>query len=152
MGPQTSFQGVNIRDVNTAGAIEFVGVTTPQPGSAVTESLPNSNALCITLKTATTGPGGRGRVYLSGWSESMNDSTGQVVAAAATGANNFLGQLLSDVQAAFGGTTAWVVARRGHPAYTIPAINVPAVVSVGNNVVSFTNRDLTWDSQRRRVQ
>jgi len=152
MGAQTIFQGVNIRDVNTAGQIEFIGSTTPQAGTAVVESMPNNVALCVSLPTGTTGPGGRGRLYLGGWSEAENDATGQISSAASTAAFNFCATLNNDVAAAFGSPSNWVVARRNHPAYTIPAVNVAAQAGQSNNVLNFLVRDTVWDSQRRRVQ
>ena len=144
-----SFAGVNLRDLRNANMplVSSTGASTPGTGAGL--ALANGVSACITLRTATAGRGGRGRVYLPGLdSTAMNAGTGNFSAAFQTAAQNFVtavetamtGQsvthaLAGPARATFMGTSGTVHAAR-------PAAPLP--------VTSILMRLLTPTSQRRR--
>lgn len=131
---------VTFRDRRTANAPEFVGLVA-RVGTNVTEALPGSNAVVVTLRTAFAGRGFRGRVYLGQWSEAANAASGVIAAATSTAAAAFITGL-RDITVA-GNAMTLAVAHQ-------VANGLPLEPGQLNDVTAHLVRDTRWDTQRRR--
>ena len=149
LGLTNAFLGIGLKNLDTARQAEFIDTVGGFTGTDTADDLPPSTALVVSLKTAVSGPRGRGRVYMCGLTESSNDSGGHAILGAANAAAGFI-QAVSDAVFAVG--MALCVANRGHLAYTSPftGAEVPAEDPGSNDVLSIAVQDLVWDSQRRR--
>lgn len=144
-----SFTGVSIKDLRAANNPELLSTGPAALGTGVTNAMPLNASLVITLRTAQSGPGFRGRVYLAG-----------MLATGVTDGLHFT-QAFSDAAVAFvqgiqsvatAQQTPLVVAQRalaagthadGSPFAARSASVVPVIAVVQEN--------LRVDSQRRRT-
>jgi hypothetical protein len=152
---------VGIRDLRTANQAEYLDVGALVPASGVGDALPGQIAVCVTLRTAQAGKSFRGRVYLGGWSEAENDTTGNTVQAASTAAVNFI-SAVSSAMTASGLTLA--VASRPAERYTVVKTTFhndgtttlrtitqgPARAGGSVPVTVVQSRNNGWETQRRR--
>lgn len=144
----TTVSGVSIRDVNTPNAPLINSNNAAVPGTSASPELPDEVAAVITLRTAFTGPGFRGRVYVPGWATNSL-ATGNVIAAAAVTALNSWGGTISGALAA--GTYTWVLGQPARAQYTGSTGRVhPARSAMSTTISQTVVRDNHWDSQRRR--
>jgi hypothetical protein len=111
--------------------------------------LPSGVALVITLKSATSGRTGRGRVYLTGYDDIASTVGGEASPDAMAFSVDFM-QAVSD--AVFANGMALTIANRAHDEYISPATGavVPAAPAGHHDVISITCQDNVFDSQRRR--
>lgn len=144
-----SFQGVNLRDLRTANMplVSSTGGSTAGTGAGL--ALAAGVAACITLRTASAGRGGRGRVYLPGLdSTSLNTTTGNFLAAFQTAAQNFMTEVGTALAAS---AITLSIANPARQQFTgITGTVHPARPANLLNVTSNTMRSLTPTSQRRR--
>lgn len=139
---------VGIRDINVANQAEFLDTGGAVAGSDAGQALPPQIALVITLRTALAGPRFRGRVYLPGWTETVNDAAGLCTSAAAEGGRLFIASIYNALVAS--GMELAVLSRpRDADLLHVPPITARAGVATPSNV--FVVRDLVWDTQRRRA-
>jgi len=144
-----SFTGVSLRNLDTARLAEFPNTVGGFVGGSVADALPAEVALVISLKSAVSGPRGRGRVYVPGWTTNSLGPEGQIIPTDATIARDFI-QAVSD--AIFANGMALCIANRAHDAYISPftGIEVPAEAAGTEDVLSIVVADDVFDSQRRR--
>jgi hypothetical protein len=141
----TSMVSVNLRDLRTPNAAEFVGTTAALVGTGAGNPLPNEVALCVTLRTALAGRSYRGRVYLGGFIVGENSATGQIVTALNTAAANTVFGWAAAMS-----TSAITMAILSRPRPAGPLGVPPAYAGALTPVISAVARDTLWDSQRRR--
>jgi hypothetical protein len=141
--------GIAMKNLNVPLASEFQDTIGGGAGTGVVKMLPSGVALVVTLKSATGGRTGRGRVYLSGYDTIALGGAGEATNDAVTFSRDFV-QAISD--AVFAEGFALTIANRAHDAYISPAtgIEVPAAPASHHDVVSITVSDNIYDSQRRR--
>lgn len=144
---QYALAQVTLRNINVANQAEFPDAGAAVVGTDTSHPLPPQTALVVTLRTAMAGPSYRGRVYMCGWGEGANDTTGLAVAGSAAGATAFVAGVQTDLAAA--GLTLAVLSRpRDADPLHIPPILAKA--GWGTAVTSIILRNLVWDTQRRR--
>lgn len=68
-----SYVATDVYDIRTSTGQIVTESTTGAPGTVAGEGLPTNLAVVVTLRTATRGRTGRGRVYVAGFSESNLD-------------------------------------------------------------------------------
>lgn len=138
----TAIDRVTVRNIAVANQPEFSATVTGAAGAGTTDILPRQVALVVTLRTALAGRSFRGRVYVPGFHELANDSTGRATTAARTFAEGLILNIRQ--QLSVRGLLMGVVSTRanGAPRPT----NIITDVTTGGVVV----RDGTWDNQRRR--
>lgn len=131
---------VGLRDLRTAGQPEFLDAGAAVAGTNPSDPLPPQVALVITLRTALVGQHYRGRVYLPGFGETTNTTSG----AASSGSNGvtFIGTIKSALQGS--GMDLGVISRPN-------PLATPPWTGFVTTVTSIVCRDLVWDTQRRRA-
>jgi hypothetical protein len=160
MPPGTQYVTIGLRDCSAAQQTMYVGVTAVLPGTATGEQLPAGAAVCVSLKTALSGARHRGRVYISGWSETVNAANGVIDAAGVSAAAGFITAVQTSMAA--NGLTLAVISRPSYAqqvthttalpsgATDTQVRSMPARPGAVNAVTSITVRNAVWDSQRRR--
>jgi hypothetical protein len=153
---------VGTRDLSTANQPEFLDTNALVSGTAVTDALPTSVAVCVTLRTALSGKSFRGRVYLGGFSEADNDPSGIGTQTLATACTSFMTAVSAAMTAS---SLTLAVSSRPAEAYTITKFTThndgtTSTRTIGrgaarsgqsNAVTSLAVRNLQWESQRRRT-
>lgn len=145
----TALASVTIRSVHTADQpiVQSTGAATPGTGGAVL-ALPNEMAICVTLRTALTGPANRGRMYLPGWIQTAV-TAGNVIGAGIVSTVPPWAQGFISIFAAQGYTL--VIGQRQRQQYTGSTGTLhPARAASSVAVTALVLRDNHWDSQRRR--
>lgn len=140
---------VALRDLSVLNALYILSSTAAQAiGSDTGQALPLEVAAVLTQRTALSGPGGRGRIYLTGFTTSTL-AVGNVISAACF---NQLGQYAAGLAGIF--TTQGVTQCLALPSrvgYTGSTGRVhPPRAAQTQDVVRTEVRDNHWDSQRRR--
>jgi hypothetical protein len=135
-----SLSSVGIRDIRTPNQPEYVDTGAAVVGTGTGDLLPLQTALCITLRTALAGRSYRGRVYLFGYAESVNDANGRIVSSATS--VSFVTAIKSAL--ASSSLDLGIISR---PAPTLPIPRAGGVTAV----TSIVARDTIWDTQRRRA-
>lgn len=148
MASTTILESLSIRSLNTANQPLFTSTGTPLGGAATGDPLPLSVASCVTLRTALAGKRFRGRMYLSGWSETSNDTAGRMTQGASTASVQLVSALTNTL--AVNGMNLAVVGRARDPV-TIPAVTRPALPGIVNRATAGIVRNLKWESQRQRT-
>lgn len=125
---------VGIRDINVASQPEYLGVNAAQAGLAAGVLLPSNVAYCVTLRTALAGKRYRGRYYQWGFTVNANAAGGipggTIIADTVAFVNGINTDLVSN------GLKLGVISRRG---------------LFITDVVTATNRNTGWSTQRRRL-
>lgn len=111
LSSQYTLDAIEVADVypgTSAGFQRVVGF----PGSAAgSDAMPPNDSLCITLRSEFRGPGGRGRIYLTGFSEDA--ASGGYWE---SGAQDFASTIASGLDTAFGefgtGSFRWCILHR----------------------------------------
>jgi hypothetical protein len=148
LAPTVSFVGVRIRDISAANFPFIPSAITAVPGTSAGTELPDETAICLTLRTAFTGPQNRGRLYVPGFATTAL-ATGNVVAAACVTAVQNWGTIIAGVLATNGYT--WCVGHQARAAYTGRTGTAhPARAAGSVPITTVSVRDNHWDSQRRR--
>lgn len=148
--PGTTLTGVTILDVRSGTGVEFNSTGAAMPGTSAGTGLPDEVAIAITLRTATRGPSGRGRIFMPGWASSATAVGGVIAAATVAAINAWAATNLAGVMATnIGSPVLGLPARKG---YTSPVTGrvFPARAATTVPITTFTVKDNHWDSQRRR--
>lgn len=66
IAPAVELAGVGVKDLRQMYQVEYVSTGLPAPGTAADAALPLQSALVVTLRTAQSGQGFRGRAYMPG--------------------------------------------------------------------------------------
>lgn len=157
----TRLEKVGLRDFRQPNQAEFRDIGAAVPGSAVGDSLPNSTAMCLTVRTALAGRSFRGRFYLGGFVEAANGPDGRAVAGAVSAALAFASGMNSAINA---GGMNWAVISRPAEAAVITKTTTDAAGNKTEDVlytikqkagsvtaaIAFESRDVRWETQRRR--
>jgi hypothetical protein len=147
----TSFNGVAIRDMTSPTNPIFLSTSAAVAGtSSSTVAMPESMAIVLTENLNVRGRGAKGRVYLGGWSQSADVTTGGISSTVQAALNAFGTAVLNGINS--NGMIACLaqVPRQQYIGYS--GTNHPARPAGHPVVSSYTCRDLVWDTQRRRVQ
>ena len=144
-----SLTSVQVLDVRSSTGTAFQSTGAAAPGTSASTALPDEMAAVITLRTATRGPSGRGRVYIPGWATNAEGAGGVIVATAVTALAAFAVLLSSTINTVIG---PWVIALPARQSYTSPTTGrqFPARAATTRLVTAAPVRDNHWDSQRRR--
>jgi hypothetical protein len=137
-----SLVSVGLRNVNVANQPEFLDSGAAVPGSATGDPLPPQIAFCVTLRTALAGRSYRGRVYLQGYTEASSDTNGNPTAGTGSVGVAFITAIGSTLTA---NNLTLAVLSRANPN------KLPPKAAFGTAVTAIVNRDLIWDTQRRRA-
>jgi hypothetical protein len=129
-----SLSQVGIRNIAQANQAEFLDAGAAVPGTAAGAILPPQIALVLTLRTALAGASFRGRVYLPGWTEDSNNTSGACDSAPGGNARDFVIAIASALTAA--GLQMAVLSRSR---------------LVGTPITSVVLRDFAWDTVRKRA-
>lgn len=144
----TAFAGVDLRDVSVPNAPIISSTGTAVAGTGTGGLLPDESAIVVTLRTAFTGPGFRGRMYFSGWDALQVAAGGGIAAALMTALQNWA-QGFTSIFAGQGYT--WVLGQPARAAYTgSTGRQHPARAAMSTNISAAVVRDNHWDTQRRR--
>lgn len=153
---------VGVRDLRVPNAAEFLDTGAGIPGAATGDPLPGFVSACFTLRTAKSGKSFRGRVYLGGFTEADNDTSGSAALAIATAGVNFLNAVKAAMTAS---QLTWAVASRPSEAYIInkttthndgttttkTLTRVTAKSGGVEPITSVSSRSGAWETQRRRT-
>lgn len=152
---------VGVRDLRGDHLPEFRDTGATAAGTGTGDALPSHVALCITLRTAGSGKSFRGRVYLGGYTETVNQAGGTCSQAAATGSIGFLTAI--DTALTSSGLRLAVLTRpqldtvitrtvtqaNGTTETTILS-HQTAKQGAARQVTLVESRNLNWETQRRR--
>jgi len=161
MHTSTLFQNVLVRDMANTNNPVFVGTGAAVPGTAPgTVAMPESNAIVLTENIAGRGRGLKGRIFIGGWVQSADVTTGGINTAVQTALNSYGIALASALSAQSLSACVAQPPRSAYLGYTGTAHPQRGTPGSGGNpgtgthiaVNSYTCRDLIWDTQRRRVQ
>jgi hypothetical protein len=142
--------GVGIRSVNNPNLPEFIGAGASIAGSdAAGDMMPRSVACVITLRTALVGKSYRGRVYIGGFNEAQNAGLGAIVAAASTAADTFVTSIANALIAQ--GLHLAVLSPALPERQTKGGLTLPAKPAFATDVISHSQRNAAWGSQRGRT-
>lgn len=160
--PSHTLFAAAVRDVRTADQPEYFGTGAQVAGTEPSaDPLPTGIALVVSLKTARAGPSGRGRVYLTGFTEADNTTAHIASAALITAAGNFISTIRTNLGTS--GLALAVLARAAerkavttetfHADGSVSSVveNHPARSASSAVVTSVVVRNNLWDSQRRRT-
>ena len=144
----TSLASVTLRSVHSGEESIVSSTGGAVAGTNPSIALPNEMAICVTLRTAKSGPSNRGRVYLPGLG-SDQVIAGNVVAPSLV---NEAGIWVQGFKVAFSAQGyTWVIGQRARAAYTGATGTLhPARPAASEEVLTAVCRDDHWDSQRRR--
>lgn len=151
------------RDLSAPNMPEFQDTGAAVGGTdAVSQPLPASVALCLTLRTAKAGRSFRGRFYLGGFSEAQNDTSGLALPAAAAAAVSFV-EDMADALGALGlslgvlsrpSNATTVLKRTGYPDGSQEEEvlwSSPQRAGGIEDVTLIASRTLAWETQRKRT-
>lgn len=144
----TSFAGIDLRDVSVPNAPLISSTGAAVPGTGTGGLLPDESAIVVTLRTAFTGPGFRGRMYFSGW-DALQVAAGGGIAAALMTALQTYAQGFISIYSGQGYT--WVLGQPERAAYTgSTGRQHPHRAAMSTTISAAVVRDNHWDTQRRR--
>lgn len=152
---------VGVRDLTQANQPEFLDSGSQVAGTAVGDALPPQTALCITLRTALSGKSFRGRVYVGGFAESENQTTGNANTTTQTAAVAYITAIQAAMSAsqltmsvasmpayAFTDTRTWTLNDGTTRVDTLGHGN--ARNGTQQAVTIIQSRNTAWETQRRR--
>jgi len=159
--PGVSLAAVGVKDLRTASQTEFLGTGAAVPGTGTGDALPRSVAYVVTLRTNQAGPRYRGRVYLGGFTEAVNDPDATASSGVAVAATGFVQAISAAMDS--NGLKLGVISRPAEP-YTVTKVTekndgTTETITTSHegrpgqmtDVLLIQGRNDTWDSQRRRT-
>lgn len=150
MANATSFTSVWVRDMTNFTNPVYQGTGAAVVGTGGTVAMPENAAIVLTENVAARGRGIKGRVFLGGWAQNADVTTGGISGTVQT-ALNALGTAWANALTAQSLTPCVAqVARQQYQGVTGTVHAQRAASHV--NVSTYTCRDTVWDTQRRRVQ
>lgn len=161
MATTTQLVRVGVRSLSAANQQEWRDQGAPVAGTAVGDAMPSQIAQCITLRTPFAGKSGRGRQYLSGWAETVNDANGRQSQTASTAGLNFMNAIGDALSAS--SLIACVLIKPKYEViiekHTFPPTGPEVVERLShqlaspggfNQITAYESRNLFWENQRRR--
>lgn len=149
LDPACSLTGVSLKDLHTANQPETESTGLAMPGTGTGTPISLGSSLVITLRTAQTGQGFRGRVYLSGLTDAAIQNSRHFTATVGSDGRAFVDGLRTVMD---GNTVPMCVAQRALNAGTHHDGTPWAARPAGTpDVTSVVLRDTRIDSQRRRL-
>jgi len=140
---------VELKDLRAANLPVIPSNVTAVPGTSASPIISFQNALVVTLRTANSGRGFRGRAYIPGWATNADAGQGAASATAGGAATGFI-NALNSAMLAQGMTMA--IAQPHRRAYTgITGTAHAERFASTVNLTAILTRDLLWDQQRRRL-
>lgn len=140
MSTNTGLSSVTGYDIRSSGGVVLTAAGVPASGQDAAELLPINLAIVMTLRSATRGRSGRGRVYIAGFTEAKQVG-GNWSAATVTAAGDYI----SGIEAA-ANANGW--------AFVIMSKQQDGVAlnpAVARTVTSYEVRNTEVGTQRRRV-
>ena len=131
---QVSLSKVGVRSIAAEAQPEFLDSGAAASGTGTGDYLPPQTAFVVTMRTALAGKAYRGRTYLGGFTEAVNDVNGVAVTAIGTNAVAWINAIKAAMTSS--GLTMAVVSRK---------LNTAAPVT------TVLARNLAWETQRRRA-
>jgi hypothetical protein len=130
-----TIESTDMRAADGPQLVANVGVA----GLNGTNRLPPGTALCVSLRTGLTGRSNRGRTYLGGFCEDVNDSEGQPQANLVSHCESYITDIITGSDAA------------GYPLAVVSTIlnNEPRATAKVTDVETAV-ADRVWDRQKRR--
>lgn len=145
-----SLAGITLLDVRDAVHSEINSTTAAVPGtSATTTAIPDEVAICVTLRTASRGPSGRGRMYLGGFAGNAIQNTPGIVSGLVTAGTNWSELVRTTITSQLGAQVLGLPARAAYTSALTGRV-FPARAATTIPVTQAIVRNNTWDSQRRR--
>lgn len=142
---------VEVRHMDQPSDPWFLGSGAAVAGTSVSDPLPAATALVVTLHTGLRGRSYKGRVYLWGWAENANSTTGTAATAATDAASAFISairtNMLSTHQYTLGVLSRWTTPPGSAPSAP-PVERTPPIITP---VIAVGAADARWDVQRRRA-
>lgn len=148
LAPTVGLVAVGVRDINEANMPEYLDAGPTVIGTGTGDPLPGQIAMVVSALTARSGASYRGRIYLSGFTETANGATGEAAQVTADASIAFI-SAVSDAVFAEGMTLA--VVSRPRQAATIPAKTITAKAGFVSPITGLVVNNLLWDTQRRRA-
>lgn len=140
---------VALRDLNALNTLYIMSTSAAQAiGSSASQPLPLEVSAALTCRTAISGPGGRGRIYLTGFTTD-GLATGNVMSGALFTAMGAWGNLVASTLSAQSLTHCLALPSRIQYTGSTGRIH-PARPAQTADVLQTICRDNHWDSQRRR--
>jgi hypothetical protein len=146
-----TLQALWIRDMSSHTNPYVLATGAAVPGTSASIAMPENAAVVLTENVNVRGKGAKGRLYIPNWATNADAGGGVIAAAVQTGLNAWGTAIVSAIQGVTGLTAA--VAKPARQAYIgVTGTSHPARAAGWSQVLSYTCRDLVWDTQRRRVQ
>lgn len=146
--PACTLTSVSLLDVRTPNNAKVTSTGAAAAGTSAALAMPDECAVCVTLRTAFTGPANRGRMFLPGFAANAMGAAGVVAALCLSAINTWVATIPTTL------TGQGITLSIGHPAraeYTGKTGTVhPARPAGLVPVTQIATRDNHWDSQRRR--
>lgn len=148
MSNTTTLGAVSIRNIDLRDQPVIPSNSAGAPGTSASAALPNEVAICVTLRTAFTGPQNRGRMFVPGFATNALGAGNVIAAGAVTAVANWA-SIIAGVLSAQGYT--WCVGHVARAAYTgSTGTQHPARLDGTVPITTTAVRDNHWDTQRRR--
>ena len=162
MATGVSLVKIGLRDLRVANAAEFLDSGAGIAGTGTGDMLPADVCTLVTLRTAQAGKSFRGRVYLSGFTESENTATGTTLLAANTqsvafmqAVGNAMGSLQMPLGVASRPSELVVITKTTTHTDGTTTVKTLSTTKAKSGVVTpvtlYQALDAQWQSQRRRT-
>jgi len=162
MAPIATLVRVGIRDLRSPNLPEFRDTGAIVPGTGTGDMLPGNLAAVVTLRTAGSGKSFRGRTYFSGFTETENSNNTQMTPAVGTSIVAFMTAI--DAAVTGSGFRLAVLTRpqddivimettthSNGTTTTRQLSHQTAKAGAARQVTIIENRNLDWETQRRRT-
>jgi hypothetical protein len=151
--PSVSLYGVRVKDMRAANNPKLVSTGAALPGTSTSTPTPLNAALAVTLRTAQSGRGFVGRIYLAGLAADQIADTRHWISTVAfdNAMLNFVNAINSSISASIG---QWVIGQRALAASPDPGAPPPYNSPRPANTIPITGPvlvDHKIDSQRKRT-
>lgn len=145
----TRLLALGLRDVRTPDQAEVLSSGAFAGSTSAAVANPRQVSMVTTLRTKNAGRQWRGRLYLAGWDNGFNDSTG----VSGPGADVAALAFWNAVKDAFGSAGwTWALLQRELPVRTDKQGNtLPLRPAHAETITQLVATDDVWDTQRRRL-
>lgn len=139
---------VSVKFVGEAGWPDISGAGAPAVGTGSGEPLPRGVAACVTLRTARAGLSYRGRIFLGGFVEAVNEADATITVSAVSQIGDFVQDVIDAIEGV--GLDAAVLSP-ALPERTNKAGEIlPPKAAFGTPITGVQVRNDLWASQRGR--
>ena len=143
-----SLNSIKIHDVNTVNNV-IISAGGGAAGTSVSAALPDEVALVVTLRTARTGPSGRGRFYFPAFATNALGTAGVAIAGVVAALDTWASSNIPSAMAAL--SYQHVLGLRERAAYTSAVTGrvFPARAATSEIITAYDTNN-HWDTQRKR--